>query len=1169
MPDRAQSTINVTKPITLLLIESDAAQIHAMQGVFAAHQAVWQLTAVNSLSLGSQALAHGVFDAVLVRYEIGGGTAFGLLPALSGQTVLLLVAPGQEWAAAQGMRHGFGDYLVTVGLPNPECFKDLPAQVLAVQHRFETARVMRENQQRYELAVEGFDLVPWDRNVVLGTIDGSEALKAMLGYGPEDDEWTYDRWKDRIHPDDRYHAQSAIKAYLAGQTPNYECEYRVRHTAGHWIWLLSRGAVVARDEMGAPTRLVGAFMDISSSRVAQEAATQQHNLLLAISRAQAAFIGSESNASVFEGVLAAVLLATDSAYGFVAEVLYDDANQAYLKIQALTDISWDDASRAFMTQGNAGGIEFHNTATLFGAALLTGEPVIANHPASDPRSGGLPPGHPPMHSFLGIPIHYAGTMVAMLALANRASGYKVAQIEFLNPLCQTIGQLVHARRIDLARAKAVAALHAATEQLVQKTRALETTLDNMDQGIAMTNADDQIGVYNRRWLELLDLPESLMATNPTQTNVFEFQKARGDFGDGLKLVEDRARQYLNQGGSVAGWPAKYLRNTHDGRVLEVATRAVPTGGIVRMFADVTTEHTVAKALQERLGFIEKITSRAPGLVMQLRLRPNGQMSFPYASEAFASIYGVDPKTVVDDAGTLIALHHPDDYPAVLQSIAQSAKTMTPWRHEYRLKLGDGTIRWLYANAVPEAEADGSVLWCGFITDITERKNSEQQIERLAFFDELTNLPNRRMLMDRLQTAVRSSARHKLAGALLFIDLDNFKDLNDTQGHDVGDQLLQQVATRLGRCVRAVDTVARLGGDEFVVMLEELSADVGEASAQADTVARKILATLNQPYYFNGQMHHSTPSIGVTLFFDHHHSVEDLLKRADLAMYQAKAAGRNSLCFFEASMQAVVTRRTELEAELRLGLARDELRVYYQPVVDVAGTMTGVEALVRWQHPQRGLVPPIDFIALAEQTGLIVPLGQWVLQAVCHQLVAWAAQPATRGLSIAVNVSARQFRHDHFVPQVRGLLQSTGANPRCLKLELTESMLLTDVEDVIRTMVDLKSLGVSFSLDDFGTGYSSLSYLKRLPLDQLKIDQSFVREVLTSPNDAAIARAILSLAHSLDLHVVAEGVELQAQRDFLVQCGCTAFQGYYFGRPVPIDKLLMPLPQTAPVNKSSA
>jgi diguanylate cyclase (GGDEF)-like protein/PAS domain S-box-containing protein len=450
---------------------------------------------------------------------------------------------------------------------------------------------------------------------------------------------------------------------------------------------------------------------------------------------------------------------------------------------------------------------------------------------------------------------------------------------------------------------------------------------------------------------------------------------------------------------------------------------------------------------------------------------------------------------------------------------------------------------------------------GVCRDITDRKRAEQEIERLAFYDALTGLPNRRLLLDRLQRSLAACQRTRNLGALLFIDLDNFKDLNDTLGHDMGDQLLSQVATRLVASVREADTVARFGGDEFVVMLDNLSGELAQAAAQAETVAEKLLSSLNQPFELDGGQHYSTPSIGITLFGDERLSVDELLKRADLAMYQAKAAGRNTQRFFDPDMQAAVNARSNLEADLRQGLARGELLVHYQPVVDHQARLLGAEALVRWRHPQRGMISPGEFIPLAEQTGLILPLGQYVLQTACEQLQRWSRQPATAHLSISVNVSARQFRQPGFVAEVLQALQSHQADPRKLKLELTESLLLGDIEDTIERMEQLKSEGVGFALDDFGTGYSSLSYLKRLPLDQVKIDQGFVRDVLSDPNDAAIVRTILALAHSLDLQVVAEGVETAGQLTFLRLHGCEAFQGYLFGRPGPVGDIDALLPNT--------
>ncbi|NTV97246.1 MAG: EAL domain-containing protein, partial [Thiobacillus sp.] len=421
-------------------------------------------------------------------------------------------------------------------------------------------------------------------------------------------------------------------------------------------------------------------------------------------------------------------------------------------------------------------------------------------------------------------------------------------------------------------------------------------------------------------------------------------------------------------------------------------------------------------------------------------------------------------------------------------------------------------------------------------------------------DPLTGLPNRRLLTDRLNHARTTCARQDHRGALLFIDLDNFKTVNDTLGHDTGDLLLNKVAERLAGCVRESDTVARFGGDEFVVMLEGLSAQPQEATNQASLVGEKILAALNQPCMLAGHKHHGTSSIGATVFTGRGDSVEDLLKQADLAMYQAKEAGRNVLRFFDRSMQDVVAARAALEADLRQALARSEFVLHYQPQVEGDGNLVGAEVLLRWQHPERGMVPPGEFIPLAEETGLILPIGRWVIEAACRRLVAWSEQPERARCTLAVNISARQFHQSDFAQQVMAALRATGANPRRLKLELTESLLLDDMDDIVAKMAALKAHGVGFSLDDFGTGYSSLSYLKRLPLDQLKIDQSFVREVLTDANDAAIARTIIALADSLGLAVIAEGVETEAQRDFLAGAGCHAYQGWLYGRPVPAEAM---------------
>jgi diguanylate cyclase (GGDEF)-like protein/PAS domain S-box-containing protein len=439
-------------------------------------------------------------------------------------------------------------------------------------------------------------------------------------------------------------------------------------------------------------------------------------------------------------------------------------------------------------------------------------------------------------------------------------------------------------------------------------------------------------------------------------------------------------------------------------------------------------------------------------------------------------------------------------------------------------------------------------------DITERKRAEKKIHALAFYDQLTGLPNRILLMDRLALAMAAAERGDTYGALLFIDLDNFKMLNDTRGHEVGDLLLKEVAERLRANVRAEDTAVRQGGDEFVVLLSGLGKVETEAAQTAEGIANKLLGDLNNPYHIGGLAHHSTASIGVTLFNGRTTSIDELMKQADLAMYRAKAAGRNAVRFFDPALGAAVKARADLEADLRRAIAAQQFVLHYQPQVQGDGRVTGAEALVRWQHPQRGVVAPSDFIPLAEETDLILPLGQWVLESACAQLADWSREPRLAGLSIAVNVSAKQFLQPEFVEQVFAAVSRSGANPRRLKLELTESLLLHDIERTIDKMHRLKERGIGFSLDDFGTGYSSLAYLKRLPLDQLKIDQSFVRDVLSDPNDAAIARTIVALGQSLGLAVIAEGVETGEQRDFLAGIGCQAYQGYLFSRPVAVAAL---------------
>ena len=615
---------------------------------------------------------------------------------------------------------------------------------------------------------------------------------------------------------------------------------------------------------------------------------------------------------------------------------------------------------------------------------------------------------------------------------------------------------------------------------------------------------------------------------------------------GYEADEARQLESLERTGHYGPYEKEYVRK--DGSLVPLRLNGMLVTGadgrkhIWSIVEDITDRRRIetdlriaASAFDAQVGII---VTDANGVILRV-------------NEAFCATTGYTAGELVGQTPRLFksGRHDANFYAAMWRSLGQAGV----WQGEIwdRRKNGEVYPKWMTISAV-KGDDGATTHYVSTHSDISERKAAEEEIKHLAFYDPLTQLPNRRLLLDRLHQALATSRRIARHGALLFIDLDNFKTLNDTLGHNQGDLLLQQVAERLSSCVREGDTVARLGGDEFVVMLENLSEGIDEAAAQVEAVGAKIVAALNVAYPLGGHEHHGTASIGVTLFGTHQETMEELLKQADLAMYQAKASGRNALRFFDPRMQAAVNARVGLEKDLRRAVRENQFVLDYQAQVDSEGRVLGAEALVRWRHPERGLVAPDDFIPLAEETGLILPLGHWVLETACRQLVAWVGRPEADGLTLAVNVSVQQLRQRDFVAQVLAVLERTGADPRRLKLELTESLLLDNAEDTIAKMAALKEIGVGFALDDFGTGFSSLSYLKRLPLEKLKIDRSFVLDVLTDPNDAAIARTIIALARSLGLATIAEGVETEEQRDFLADAGCHSYQGFLFSRPLPLD-----------------
>ncbi|TDO09757.1 bifunctional diguanylate cyclase/phosphodiesterase [Halomonas ventosae] len=521
---------------------------------------------------------------------------------------------------------------------------------------------------------------------------------------------------------------------------------------------------------------------------------------------------------------------------------------------------------------------------------------------------------------------------------------------------------------------------------------------------------------------------------------------------------------------------------------------------------------------------------------------------------FTRITGYTEAEVLGRNPRLLSSGHHDE--TFYRHLWESVREKGSWQGEIwnRRKNGEVFPEWQTISAVHN-EAGELTHYVATFSDITQRKAAEAEIHQLAFYDPLTGLPNRRLMLDRLEGALKDSDRSVQFGALLALDLDNFKQVNDTLGHHAGDKLLLEIASRLDGVLRATDTLARLGGDEFAVLLHELGRDAPQVAVVAEHIARKLLGVLQAPIDgLAGSSVTMTGSIGITLYRDHATPFDEILQQADMALFQAKRAGGDTLRFFDPAMQTQLHWRAQLEADLRQALPRDELLLHYQPQVGDDGRMTGVEALLRWQHPARGLVSPGEFIPLAEENRLIVPIGAWVLETACRQLVAWANDPITAELTISVNVSPEQFREAGFADRLLTILTRTGALAERLKLEVTESLFVHDRDEARETMLLLKAHGVSFALDDFGTGYSSLSYLKRLPLDQLKIDQSFVHDLLEDKASAAIVATTITLAKSLHLQVIAEGVETEAQRAWLMAHGCHAFQGYLFSRPVPLEAL---------------
>ena len=700
----------------------------------------------------------------------------------------------------------------------------------------------------------------------------------------------------------------------------------------------------------------------------------------------------------------------------------------------------------------------------------------------------------------------------------------------LSPIRDRNGNIIGASKI----AHDITARKKAEEENNALLRRYQTLMQNSMDGINIMDVEGNVIEVNDAFCNILGYTrEEALRLNVAD---FDTQWTREELRELFKSVIGRSVRIETS------------QRRKDGSLIqvEISTCGVEIDDRVYLYA-ISRDITERKKTEEQMR-IAAVTFETDEAIMITDKNAN----IIRVNHAFQQITGYSAEEALGKNPRILSSGRHDN--AFYAAMWQDLLTNGTWTGEVWDKRKSGQIypKWLTITAIKDK--DGSVTdYVAIFSDITARKKAEEEIYSLAYYDILTKLPNRRFMLDRIAQAQSISARSRHYGALLFLDMDRFKTLNDALGHDYGDLFLIEIARRLQQCVRDMDTVARIGGDEFVVLVEEIDLNAEVASQKVALLAEKIRSALSLPYQIKEHEHHSSPSIGASLYRGNDEPLETVLKHADMAMYQAKESGRNRVRFFDPAMQIAIETRTALEADLRHALAEKQLHLYYQIQLDSDLRPLGAEALIRWIHPLRGMVSPMQFIPIAEESSLILDIGHWVLETACKQLAVWDKREQTKNLKLAVNVSAQQFKRHDIVETITTLLNIHQVDPRRLKLELTESVVLSDVNDVITKMHSLKALGVRLSLDDFGTGYSSLSYLKRLPLDQIKIDQSFVRDITTDASDAVMVKTIISLADNFRLNVIAEGVETEAQLSYLKENGCMAYQGFLFSKPVPIDE----------------
>lgn len=957
------------------------------------------------------------------------------------------------------------------------------------------AKQLNASEQRLHLAQDAARAGTWEWNLDNNNNYWSDEVWALYGLAAQSCPPTYAGWLQTVHPDDRPNIQKAVNS-AAAQGVEFETTWQVNTPEGSPPrWLLSRGRPI-KDEHGKIARYLGIVIDVSERVLAEQVAERERIRLQTILR-----------------------MASDGIHILDGKGYLLEASQAF----------W-----SMLGDGNAVKTPLHVSDWDAHFSHKEIEDLLARLLASD-----APLTFETCHQ------RQDGTLidVEVAACAIHVDG-------------QT---LIYASSRDITERKRNALELEAHRHHLEELVAAKTSELRIANQVLATQTSEVADLYNHApcGYHCLDQDGRFVSINDTELAWLGY--SRDEVLGKLRYTDVIAPhsvahftknfQHLQQVGHVEDLEYDLLRK--DGSLLPVLFNATAVYDAQGNFLqsrttlfDITERKRVAEqlciaavAFQSRDGML---VTDSHGVILQV-------------NQAFTEMAGYSAEEVVGHTPAMLhsGVHDADYY----RNIWEAARSEGRWQGNIwnRRKDGDVYLKWLSISAVRDA-AGAITHYVGEYAEVSEPREAERKILELAFYDPLTGLPNRRLLHDRLYQTLAGSSRNAQYSALLLLDLDHFKTLNDTRGHDVGDQLLIEVGRRLRANLREADTAARLGGDEFVVLLGNLGDRDIFAAEGAEAIADKLRCLLAAPFLLQGTPCHITVSIGITLLHDASESPESLLKQADLALYQAKDAGRNVGRFYTPALLAAVETRADMEAGLRRALAEDELVLYYQPQVNSDGQLIGVEALLRWLPPGKPMIPPTEFIPIAEHSGLILPIGNWVLTAACRQIAAWSASPATRDLRVAVNISAHQFRQPDFIAYVQAALQESGADPRRLKLELTESSVVDDMDNVIHIMHTLQAQGIGFSMDDFGTGYSSLANLKRLPIEQLKIDQSFVRDIPGDADDCAIARAVIALGQSLHLNVIAEGVETLAQRDFLASHGCRAYQGYLYGRPMPAAAL---------------